>query len=361
MNRVYIYAYLHCNVGDDLFVKFLIEKYPNTKFYVKADKRYKKIFKNNKNLRIVVDTKSKSRIINKIKGRYLYYIKKNCRYIIFIGGSIFMEYPEWKNIISWYKEMSKNKHSYVIGANFGPYKSEDYYLQLKKYFNTLEDVCFRDKWSYGLFSDCKNVRYAPDILFAYDISKYIKNRNEKKVLISVIDCSSRINEPDKLVDFFEEYIELISSIINILSKKGFKITLASFCKDEGDEKAIEDILYKVNMEQKTKILKLYYNGLNLDEMLNEMSSSCYVIGTRFHSIILSSLLKKPILPIVYSNKTKNFLNDANFKGNIIYIRETKKYDISNILNNYVNNVYLDSGLYHEKSKDQFKIIDKIFR
>ena len=67
MNRAFLYAYLQFNLGDDLFVKHLIEKYPNVKFYILADSKYKKIFRKNKNLIVISNSVYKIKIFNKLK------------------------------------------------------------------------------------------------------------------------------------------------------------------------------------------------------------------------------------------------------------------------------------------------------
>ncbi|WP_278627397.1 polysaccharide pyruvyl transferase family protein [Thomasclavelia cocleata] len=364
MNRAFLYAYLQFNLGDDLFVKHLIEKYPNVKFYILADSKYKKIFRKNKNLIVISNSVYKIKIFNKIKGKLIYFVKKKCSSVIFIGGSIFMEYPEWKNIINWYKEMSKDKNCYIIGANFGPYYSDEYYLACKKYFSTINDICFRDKWSYNLFKDCNNVRYAPDILFDFDISNYLCNNMEKKAVISIIDCSSRNNNPNKLSTYHEQYIESILKIMSILNKNNFKITLLAFCTKEFDDKTIKNLLLRLNDDIKKNVSYHFYDGLNLDIILHEIVTSSYIIGTRFHSIILGAVLKKPILPIVYSNKTINLLNDFNFSGNTINIMDLGKMEINEnfIMNNYLQDkTILTNEIIMINARNHFEKLNELYK
>ena len=38
----------------------------------------------------------------------------------------------------------------------------------EKIFKICTDICFRDKYSYNLFKDIENVRYAPDYAFSYN-------------------------------------------------------------------------------------------------------------------------------------------------------------------------------------------------
>ena len=49
MKKVKVYAYTRQNLGDDLFLKILCERYKNTKFILYAPEVYKEIFKNDNN------------------------------------------------------------------------------------------------------------------------------------------------------------------------------------------------------------------------------------------------------------------------------------------------------------------------
>ena len=45
MKKIKVYAYTRQNLGDDLFIKILCERYPNTQFVLYAPNVYKDIFK----------------------------------------------------------------------------------------------------------------------------------------------------------------------------------------------------------------------------------------------------------------------------------------------------------------------------
>src|SRR5699024_1160694 len=44
MKKVMVYAYSQFNLGDDLFIKILCERYPETQFVLYAPKQYKRCF-----------------------------------------------------------------------------------------------------------------------------------------------------------------------------------------------------------------------------------------------------------------------------------------------------------------------------
>lgn len=56
MKKIFIMAYLRNNLGDDLFVKELINRYPSEKFYIDViDLKYGEVFINDKNVEVKVE------------------------------------------------------------------------------------------------------------------------------------------------------------------------------------------------------------------------------------------------------------------------------------------------------------------
>ena len=108
------------------------------------------------------------------------------------------------------------------------------------------------------------------------------------------------------------------------------------------------------------ISNISYDGTNIDDILEEIASSEYVIGTRFHSIVLSFLLKKPILPIIYNIKTEHLLEDVDFVGNVIDINKLNDISLDNdfIMSNYLNQRILNTDKIIKDSKTHFFNLNK---
>ena len=201
--KIYMKAYLSHNLGDDLFVKTLVDRYKNHKFYAISNG-----FKYNKydNLK-VYSNKFICKIIRKLKLES--YLANMCDITVTIGGSMYMERTEKDKQRKF--QIGNNKH-YILGCNFGPYKTQEYFDNVKKVFENAEDVCFREKYSYELFKDLKNVRYEPDILFSLDTSN-INITNRRRAIISVISCAYKIGE-----NYQKEYENKMLELINFVKK-----------------------------------------------------------------------------------------------------------------------------------------------
>lgn len=344
--KIFLKAYIKKNLGDDIFIKIISERYPDFKFYLPDTAKYLKmdnlVFysqKNNKLLKILSFGRLSKDIIN----------MKKCDFSVIIGGSMFIEKND--NIIK--KIISSINYippfDYIIGINFGPYQSNQYYRRYLNNFKKSKYICFREKKSYDLFSTLNNTSFAPDIIFNLDLTKYI-NKSNKSIVISVIDCNTRFNN-----DISENYYAQILKIIHYYHQLNYNIYLMSFCKSEGDERAI-DIL-KPNIPS-TNVSFFNYDG-NIDEALDIISKCKIIVGSRFHANILGLLFNKIIIPFAYNDKIINVLSDLNYKGKIYDIR---KKDIVNEKDlKKINNSNLDIDKIVKLSSKHFKGIDEYIK
>ena len=329
MKKVFLYAYDKQNLGDDLFVHMITKRYPKTKFYIWTEAYNKSTFASLKNLKVINKDSTILRSLDKLhptlSHKYKTRKEERCDAVVFIGGSIFIEYESWRQSLTWWDYEVKHRNFYVLGANFGPYKSEDFKEQMGEVFRNMKDVCFRDKYSYELFSDIPTVRYAPDILLGIDMPR--RSNFNRSVFISVINCSSKDEGINKLSQFENRYSDAIISIIKESINKDFSIVLSSFCRIEGDEEAIEKLLSRLNNEERNAVSVINYCGTNSNDILQAISDSDVVIASRFHAMVLGFAADKPVFPIVYSDKTLNVLNDIGFTGNTWDFRRENFYHI----------------------------------
>jgi colanic acid/amylovoran biosynthesis protein len=359
MKKVFLYAYDKQNLGDDLFVHAITKRYPSVKFYMITDAKNKKTYEELKNLRIInkesVLFRFFERIRPSLKSWAKAYLEKRCDATVFIGGSIFIEYETWEQSLTWWDYESKNRNFYVLGANFGPYKTDAYKESLSNIFRKMKCVCFRDKYSFSLFSNIPTVKYAPDILFGIEMPKRLKT--DKNVFVSVIDCENRKKGMDSISDNEEVYLNNTIRIIKDSLINGYSVTLSSFCKEEGDEITIKKILDFLDEDEKKKIFVFNYNGTNVKEILQCISDSDFVVASRFHAMILGFVACKPVFPIVYSSKTLNVIDDISFSGKYWDLRTDKNVNIH--FNDLQNQTLKYSRSIIEQSKEHFIMLDDI--
>lgn len=341
--------YPKMNLGDDLFAAAISQRYPDVEFYVNsAQKNIKPLGLNNVRGKSVIK-RAYDKICHILTGYRNKIMRSDCEAEIVLGGSMFIEHELKRDELA--DEMRRlydtSKPLFIIGANFGPFRNDFYYDEHKRVFSRAIDVCFRDRYSADLFKDLKNVRVAPDVIFGLNAKQY-KSRINKTVVISVINLEGRAD----LSKYADGYETKIAEISEKYAQEGYRVILMSFCKAEGDEGAISRILQRT---QGDNISSYYYDG-NIDKALKVLSSSEIIIGTRFHAVVLGLVFQKKLIPIIYSNKTKNMLNDIDYKGKMLEIDKMSDLDISKI-DDYLYE-YGDVSAIGKEAEKHFGKLDK---
>ena len=350
MKKIFVMAYLRNNLGDDMFVMELLNRYPDVEFYVEVvDMKYAKALEKENNVKIIInENETFEKIdINQYDG------------YVYIGGSIFMEGGKVYNLDEGCLEFVKkckilNKPFYYISSNYGPYQTEKYFNLSKETFKQCTDLCFRDQYSYNLFKDISTVRYAPDVLFSYEIEECKKEKNT--IGISIIDLEIRENLRHKE----DEYIQFLFNNINLYLKNEKNIYLFSFCNDEGDEKAIQKILNKFkNSDYKNRITVVRYNE-NIEEFLAIYKKMEYMICQRFHSLVLSYICNQKFYVISYSQKICNIIKELNLCDKYIKLEEITAQKTIALEDFYDVKEENLEGI-KKKSLEQFRELDKFLK
>lgn len=345
MKKILISAYLNGNLGDDLFVYSLLKRYPNCEFYfdVVDDGKFASLTENGNATFPSRCRKITRKVLNIIIGKNLLCYTHKVDALVKIGGSIFIEYEGWED--NW--PCFPKKPLFVLGANYGPAKSESFKSLVEEKIRLTNDCCFRDMASFNEFSVLANTRMAPDIIFGFD-TKLDSETQKKSVGISVISLTNRKG----LEVFSDDYYKSISVLCNELQASGFNVCLVSFCSNEGDVEAI-DI---VNSMLRIKCRTLKYNG-DIQRFLCEYQKFEYILGTRFHAMILGWIMGKRVFPLVYSPKQINVIKDISNDTIYMTIEDFCNAGVSDIIN-IINNIpVLDVSNQRKQSYDQYAALD----
>lgn len=314
MKKIFLMAYARKNLGDDLFIKMILDRYPYNEYYMQIhDSSFLSDFcKEYKNFHVIEGPDTDTEMYKMDEHSYDGYI--------YVGGSIFMEGGKVYNLSpEFYDFIDRCNKSNIpfcyVSCNYGPYQTQEYFNLSKKTFETCKDICFRDKYSYDLFKESSKVRYAPDFAFTYPLNS--TNRINDSVGISVIDFSIRNSLKDKEQDYLQMIVENIKQYI----EQGKKVFLFSFCKYEGDENAIEKIMSMIENSENVNVVK--FDG-DIDKFLEIYSQMEYMICARFHAMILATIAKQKVYVLSYSKKIDNVISDLELNFPTIDLSEISK-------------------------------------
>lgn len=352
---IFVRGFFHINLGDDLFLYMLARRYPQHTFHVILNEEYDNVFKSEANITVYPYRKIRrglDRMLVNCNQDFYTTIEKKCQLNVVIGGSLFQEGEDDRLARERLSKMPSLNPTYILGANFGPYVTEEYRSLVENYLSKTKDVCFRDQWSRNKFRELEQVRFAPDIVLG--IQDILPNilKKKKQVFISVIDCLKKEKSIQGLSDAYDNFI--VRCIV-YYSEWGYDIILSSFCKMEGDEEAIRRIYSKLPTKQQNQVNVLNYQGENWEELVDVIHQSEKVIASRFHSMILGMVFGGEVLPIAYNKKFETFLDNFSLGHYAVSISNLSELPLNNL--HYL--VFEERKTVAKLALDHFKKLDEL--
>lgn len=374
--NIFFNAYLEKNLGDDLFVQVVTNRYPKCRFSVLGDSSYYGIFRENVILTLdsnyyqriekdsgILERLWKFRLPTRLffpaflraKYRKIYSLVMESDLNIYVIGSAFMEQDKYRITDYIADYLYYRNKPIVLSCNFGPYNTENYLSKHKKLLAMAKDVCWRDSQSYSLFSEFSNMRREADIILTYNLGEeyFLPKGFGKYAVISVVSP----NKKNPNAENVNGYIQFIINIVSSLLESGTKVVLASFCKNEGDEEIIDRIIDSFPNNQ--NVTSYNYPDINYKQMMGLFKNAERVIATRYHAMIIGLLYQRPTHVIAYSDKTINVLNDIDTSIKWVDTRKLEAVTVENFLSDYSYTIS-DSKLEEIKAsaEKQFQILDE---
>lgn len=308
--KIFVSGYWNQNLGDDLFLHLLCQRYPQCQFEIICGHQAFTSLADLTNLtRLTVPFRVK--LAHRVATYFShgpsqqldqFQIKEAALADAYVelGGSLF-KLPA-KGMGHQFKLrqeiLALNRPYFVIGSNFGPYSQPDQVRRYADLFQQMRHVSFRDHFSADLFADLPNVSWAPDLAFNLDVSHYRKG--QRFTLISVINPTNRF-DPQSCTEYFQLVINLVKKEV----ESGNRVVLMAFCQNEGDLTAAQ----KIQAEVKSNQVSIYVHH-DVNDSLAMIAQAKRVVATRFHAMILAWLFAKPTFVISYSHKINQVIADV---------------------------------------------------
>ena len=98
---------------------------------------------------------------------------------------------------------------------------------------------------------------------------------------------------------------------------------------------------------------------DINDMLKNIKRCGAILGIRFHSTILAIRMGIPVVPIAYSDKTKNALNEIGYSGKIC---DVNNIDTDEVLRSILNAVpYKLDGNIIKSAENHIKRFDEYIK
>ncbi len=224
---------------------------------------------------------------------------------------------------------------YIVNVGAGPLQHP-----LSKFFSKwavrLADYAsFRDQESKELISSLgvkKELAVFPDPVYALEHSKYVpagpSTSSRRIVGINPIGyCDPRI-WPRSDVEVYNGYLDKLAAFSSWLLRNGYELRI--FSGDiRVDHLAMADLKDRISSEVPSGSIEACSQSpeLSLNELLEQMSSFDYIVTSKFHGVVFSHLLQKPVVALSYHCKIDHLMQKV---GHYRYCLDIERFDAGSL-------------------------------
>ena len=328
-NAYFLYFYNDRNLGDDLFLEMLVQRFPDLQFYLYVDDGKPPMnitFRQYSNLHFAKANLSNKTIKTEIQ---------NYAGIILLGGSVFQDlsYALYRGNIGRYltfkKIIKSGRKVFVLGSNLGPFNTLFGKLMVRLTLRHVTHICVRDRCSFNLLEEWEvpNRECAPDMIFGYNYKPKI-GLNRKQNILGISIINTNLNPEARHV-----YIQKMADLVNAYLESSQENQVRLFGFDgghENDGQVIDEVVQLVTIKE--RVVKVEYSDdIHISEYLDLFYECSFIMACRFHSMILAAKFSIPFFPIIYSKKTSYALDDLGYFYDQIKYEKINELDIPKLL------------------------------
>lgn len=218
----------------------------------------------------------------------------------------------------------------------GPFFSSDAKKFAQYAFSLADYISVRDVASYNILSEMgkKDIVLSTDPVFLYSIKKEHKKSDNKKIGISLRRWHFG-NFEERCIKSFADFLKDIAG--------EYEICFFSF--QDLDEYNSDSYMYKqinaVLDDDSFKIIKA--KDCPLEEIESNISSLDFMIGMRYHSIVLAAKYDVPFIGLSYWNKIDELVKDLSVEEYCLNIDEISAIKLSHTFEKVVDDANIIKG------------------
>jgi polysaccharide pyruvyl transferase WcaK-like protein len=120
---------------------------------------------------------------------------------------------------------------------------------------------------------------------------------------------------------YRRYVDTMAAFTAALQERGYRVQFAP-TQLRADPPVIADILEAIGTKAAAARISASCPGVSsFDDLIAVLSAADFVVATRFHGVLISQMLGKPTIGIVYRRSTRDLLEDVGQGAYAIDIKE----------------------------------------
>jgi polysaccharide pyruvyl transferase WcaK-like protein len=246
---------------------------------------------------------------------------------------------------------------YFVNVGAGPLHHPLSKWFVKRALLLADYASFRDENSRGLIRQIGftgKAQVVPDCVYSLALSTCAANHRErhKEPVVGfspMAYCDPRIYwEKDQQT--YDRFIQNLASFGSWLSQHNYRLAL--FSTDIWfDAPTIEDLKTALKADN-VESHRITHKPIGaFDELLEQLSSTDYVVTCRFHGVVFAHMLNKPVLAISHHPKVSKLMNDLGLAKYCVDIRRSDPTVLAETFTALVNNSGEIKNRMAEKLRD----------
>lgn len=246
--------------------------------------------------------------------------------LIIGGGNMIMDietYSTLDRFIKYIEIAIKYKKKIIISfVGVGPINDMKKFQKIKDYMTYYNFINVRDLKSLEYFNDTKVVQtYDPAFLLPQ------KECNKKRgILINIINSDTF--DKGKFEYYKDFYIRLLTRLYHVKCYNNISLIIT----ESSDIKMAKEIIKTLGKGYKIKL----YSPKTTYELIDYISTSEFVIGSRMHFMIIAYTQKVPFVGLKWQEKVESFFKNIKLEENCFNFIESS---IDEIINTYESESY----------------------
>ncbi len=324
-------GYLDRNFGDDMMIRIAAYYLAKHELFIHSKRReVLEPFKGTSNIHILENgSEVKFDFILRITGS---------------GFFIKSKRDLFEYIVNSFKRKKTSVPKGVIGCNIGPFYNKFAKMLIMRELKEYSVITVRESFSEKYIQHAKTKLYCPDILFALPDEWLPSVKGEGCLGISAYRL--------RFADNLDIYKKLAQCADLYIEETGKKVILFAFDIEEEN-----DLCAAVTIKSFCKNKEMVEIAAHTDDgstIIKNFMRCSKVVGIRFHSCILAMRLGIPFVPLMYSQKTDNVLDDAGYTGKRFYLNNFSTKELSEEIRN--SSVFLPYQNSKKQATEHFEVI-----
>ncbi len=125
---------------------------------------------------------------------------------------------------------------------------------------------------------------------------------------------------------YEDYVCKFSSFSEWLDKSGYQVLFFP-TQLRADVRTIDDICTALNGSSQSPNFLLRNTIQTFEDLVSEISRADLVVANRYHGILISLMLNKPVLAVAYHEKSRALLTQVGLEEYVVNINNFKTEDL----------------------------------